>query len=45
VLFEAGAASNVAFLRAAESVAPSLGITVTAIDVLDASGIERPVEE
>jgi ABC-type uncharacterized transport system substrate-binding protein len=43
VLFGSDAAPNVAFLRAAEAVAPSLGVTVTAVDVLDGGGIERSV--
>jgi putative ABC transport system substrate-binding protein len=42
VLFGSGA-PNVAFLRAAEAVAPSLGVTVTAVDVLDGGGIEHSV--
>jgi len=43
VLFGSDARPNVAFLRAAEAVAPSLGVTVTAVDVLDVGGIERSV--
>jgi putative ABC transport system substrate-binding protein len=43
VLFDSYTASNVAFLRAAEAVAPSLGVTANAIDVLDGGGIERAV--
>jgi len=42
-LFSSDASPNVAFLRAAEAVAPSLGVTVTAVDVLDGGGIERSV--
>jgi hypothetical protein len=43
VLFESGASSNVAYKRAAEAIAPSLGITVTAVDVHDAGGIDSPI--
>jgi putative ABC transport system substrate-binding protein len=43
VLFGSDAASNFALLRAAEAVAPSLGVTVTAVDVLDGGEIERAV--
>jgi putative ABC transport system substrate-binding protein len=42
VLFGSETPSNVAFLRAAEAVAPSLGVTVTAVD-LRAGDIERAV--
>src|SRR5258708_24006611 len=40
-LFSSDSAANVAFLRAAEAVAASLGITVTAVDVHDGGDIER----
>jgi putative tryptophan/tyrosine transport system substrate-binding protein len=43
VLFGSDAGPNVAFLRAAEAVVPALGVTVTAVDVLDGGGIERSV--
>jgi ABC-type uncharacterized transport system substrate-binding protein len=43
VLFESGASANVAYKRAAEAIAPSLGMTVTAVDVLDAGGIDNPI--
>jgi ABC-type uncharacterized transport system substrate-binding protein len=43
VLFESGASANVAYKRAAEAIAPSLGITVTAVDVHDAGGIDSPI--
>jgi putative ABC transport system substrate-binding protein len=43
VLFGSDSASNVAFLRAAEAAAPSLGVTVTAVDVRDGGGIEREI--
>jgi putative ABC transport system substrate-binding protein len=43
VLFGSDAAANVALLRAAEAVAPSLGITVTAVDVHDSGEIESAI--
>jgi putative ABC transport system substrate-binding protein len=43
MLFGSDSASNVAFLRAAEAVAPSLGVTATAIDVDHGGEIERAV--
>jgi putative ABC transport system substrate-binding protein len=43
VLFGSDSAASVAFLRAAETVAPSLGVRVTAVDVRDGSEIERAV--
>jgi putative ABC transport system substrate-binding protein len=43
VLFGSDAPINVAMLRAAEAIAPSLGVTVTAVDVVDGGGIERSV--
>jgi putative ABC transport system substrate-binding protein len=43
VLFGSVSAANVALLRAAEAVAPSLGLAVTAIDVYDGGEIERVV--
>ena len=43
VLFGSDAASNVAFLRTAEAVAPSLGVTVTGVDIHDSGGIERAI--
>jgi putative ABC transport system substrate-binding protein len=43
VLFDSDSAANVAFLRAAEAVAPSLGVKVTAVDVHAGVEIERAV--
>jgi putative tryptophan/tyrosine transport system substrate-binding protein len=43
VLFSSDSPPDVALLRGTEGVAPSLGVSVTAIDVLDAAGIERSV--
>jgi putative ABC transport system substrate-binding protein len=43
VLFSSDTVNNVAYLRAAEAVAPSLGVTVTAVDVRGGSEIERVV--
>jgi putative ABC transport system substrate-binding protein len=43
VLFGSDAAAHVAFLRAAETVAPSLGVKLTAIDVRHAAEVERAV--
>ena len=43
VLFGSDARITVAYLRAAEAVAPSLGVTVTPVHVRDASEIERAV--
>ena len=43
VLFGSDTASNVAELRAAEAVAPSLGVTVTAVDFDHGGEIERAV--
>jgi putative ABC transport system substrate-binding protein len=43
VLFGSDVPANVALLRAAEAVAPSLGVTVTAVDVHDGGDIERAV--
>jgi putative ABC transport system substrate-binding protein len=43
VLFSSDAGPNISLMRAAEAVAPSLGITTTAIDVVDGGGIERSV--
>lgn len=43
VLISSGAAANVAFLRAAEAVAPSLGVRLVAIDVHQDKEIERAV--
>jgi putative ABC transport system substrate-binding protein len=45
MLFGSDNTSNVAFLRVAEAVAPSLGITVTAVDVHDGGEFERTVVE
>jgi putative ABC transport system substrate-binding protein len=42
VLFSSDSAANVAFLRAAEAGAPSLGVTLTAVDVRDGE-FERAV--
>ena len=43
VLFGSDSAANVALLRAAEAVAPSLGVPVTAVDVHDGVEIERAI--
>jgi putative ABC transport system substrate-binding protein len=43
VLFSSDSRPTVALLHAAEAVAAALGVTVTAVDVLDAGGIERSV--
>jgi putative tryptophan/tyrosine transport system substrate-binding protein len=43
VVFSSDTGPNLAQLRAAEAVAPSLAVTITAIDVLDSGGIERSV--
>jgi putative tryptophan/tyrosine transport system substrate-binding protein len=43
VLFGSDAAPGVALLRAAEAVAPSLGVTVTAVDVHEGGEIEHAV--
>jgi ABC-type uncharacterized transport system substrate-binding protein len=43
VLFGSGSATNVATLRVVETVAPSLGVTVTAVDVDHVGEIERAV--
>jgi putative ABC transport system substrate-binding protein len=43
VLFGSNSAANIAFLRAAEAVARSLGVTVTAVDVDHGGEIERAV--
>jgi len=43
VLFGSNSAPNVAYLRAADAVAPSLGVAVTPIDVRDGGAIERSV--
>jgi putative ABC transport system substrate-binding protein len=43
VLFGSDAGGSVGYLRAAEAVAPSLGVSVTPIDVGDGGGIERAV--
>src|SRR5262249_56085466 len=43
VLFGSDSGPTIAFLHAAEVVAPSLGVAVTAIDVLDGTGMERSV--
>jgi ABC-type uncharacterized transport system substrate-binding protein len=43
VLFGSDAGPTIAFLHAAEAVAPSLGVAVTAIDVFDEGGMERSV--
>jgi putative ABC transport system substrate-binding protein len=45
MLFGSDNTSNVAFLRVAEAVAPSLGITVTAVHVHDGGEFERTVAE
>ncbi len=43
VLFGSDAGGNVAMLRAAEGIAPSLGVKLTAVDVHDGAEIERAV--
>jgi putative ABC transport system substrate-binding protein len=43
VLFGSDSAGNVPFLRAIEAAAPSLGVTLTTVDVHDGGGIERAV--
>jgi putative ABC transport system substrate-binding protein len=43
VLFGSDNAANVALLRVAEAVAPSLGVTVTAVDIHDGGGIEPAI--
>jgi putative tryptophan/tyrosine transport system substrate-binding protein len=43
VLFGSDAGPTIAFLHAAKAVAPSLGVAVMAIDVLDDGGMERSV--
>jgi putative ABC transport system substrate-binding protein len=43
VLFGSDVPANIAFLRAAEAVAPLLGITATAIDVHDGGEIEHAI--
>ena len=43
VLFGSDSGPNVAYLRTAEAIAPSLGVAVTPVDVVDSEGIERAV--
>jgi putative ABC transport system substrate-binding protein len=43
VLFGSDAANNIAFLRATEAVAPSLGVKLTAVDVHKGAEIERAI--
>jgi putative tryptophan/tyrosine transport system substrate-binding protein len=43
VLFGSDTAANLAFLRAAEAVAPSLGVQVTAVDIFGGVDIERAI--
>jgi putative ABC transport system substrate-binding protein len=43
VLFSSDGKPNISLLRAAEAVAPSLAVSIAAIDVLDSGGIERSV--
>jgi putative ABC transport system substrate-binding protein len=43
VLFGSDAAPNVEYLRAAEAIGRSLGVTVTPVDILDGGGIERAI--
>jgi putative ABC transport system substrate-binding protein len=45
VLFGSDAIANVAFLRAAEAVAPSLGVELTAVDVYHGVEFERAVAD
>jgi len=44
VLFGSDSVGNRSFLRAAEDVAPSLGIRITAVDLHEPTGIERAIE-
>jgi putative ABC transport system substrate-binding protein len=43
VLFGSDSRPNVAYLRTAEAIAPSLGVAVTPVDVVDSEAIERAV--
>jgi putative ABC transport system substrate-binding protein len=43
VLFGSDSGPNVAYLRTAEAIAPSLGVAVTPVDVVDSGGTERAV--
>jgi putative tryptophan/tyrosine transport system substrate-binding protein len=43
VLFGSDARPVVAYVRTAEAIAPSLGVAVTPVDVVDSGGIERAV--
>jgi putative ABC transport system substrate-binding protein len=43
VLFGSDSVPDVAYLRTAKAIAPSLGVAVTPIDVVDSGGIERAV--
>jgi ABC-type uncharacterized transport system substrate-binding protein len=43
VLFGSDTVANLAFLRAAEAVAPSVGVQVTAVDVFGGADIERAI--
>jgi len=43
VLFGSDSSASVAYLRTAEAIAPSLGIAVTRVDVVDGGAIERAV--
>ena len=43
VLFGSDSSPNVAYLRTAEAIAPSLGVAVTPVDVVDSGGTERAV--
>jgi putative tryptophan/tyrosine transport system substrate-binding protein len=43
VLFGSDSASTIAFLRAAQAVAPSLGVAVTAVDIHEGGEIERAI--
>src|SRR5262249_32009071 len=43
VLFGSDTAANLAFLRAAEAVAPSLGVQVTAVDIFGGGDVGRAV--
>jgi putative ABC transport system substrate-binding protein len=43
VLFGSDSGPNVAYLRTAEAIAPSLGVAVTPVDIVDSEGIERAI--
>ena len=45
VLFGSNSPPNVAYLRTAEAVAPSLGVALTPVDLVDSGAIERAVAD